>query len=215
VLHHRKRALVGATTRPGSTIAEIVIATGIVGVMLVATLESVGMVYRTRRINANRLTGPGLAQELLAEVACMPYEDPETPGGPIGLDPGDVTRANFDDVDDYHTWAASDARAKGGAALAGYAGWQQHVAVAYADLANPSTNAGSDLGLKRITVTVTSPEGRAATVVALRTRKGSHEQPQGLDADAVTSLGAALQLGAGVRTERWGVHLSNPADDPN
>src|SRR5829696_2414889 len=105
-LEQRRRS-----SRRGMTMAEVVIATAIVGVMTVAALESTGMVYRTRRINANRLTGPGLAQELLAEVLAMPYEDPENPGGAIGLDAGESssTRATFDDVDDYNVWTSSQA----------------------------------------------------------------------------------------------------------
>ncbi|HEX6961995.1 MAG TPA: hypothetical protein VF175_09025, partial [Lacipirellula sp.] len=69
--------------------AEIVISTAIVGVMTVAALESVNMTYRVRRINSNRLTAQGLAQELLAEVVAMPYTDPQNPGGAIGLDAGE------------------------------------------------------------------------------------------------------------------------------
>jgi MSHA pilin protein MshD len=195
--------------------AEIVISTVIVGVMLVASLQSVGMVYRVRRLNANRLTGPGLAQELLSEVLAMPYEDPQSPGGAIGVDSGEATRTNFDDVDDYNNWSSSDAKARDGSNLSGYSGWQQQVQVAYADLTTPSNNAGSDLGLKRVTVTVTSPQGVAVSAVALRSRKGSNEQPQGLDASAVTSLNPSLKVGAATRTERWGSSLSNAAADAN
>jgi len=201
--------------RLGSSLAELIVATAIVGVMITAALESIGMVYRTRRLSANRLTGPGLAQELMAEVMSMPYEDPENPGGGIGLESGESNRSTFDDVDDYHLWNASDVRAKDNTLRTGYAGWQQQVQVAYADLTNPSVAAGSDLGLKRITVIVTSPQGLVKTLVSLRARKGLLEQPQGLGTDAVTCLGAALQLGNASRLERWGAAISNPAVDAN
>jgi hypothetical protein len=197
--------------------AEIVVSTAIVGVMTVAALESVNMVYRTRRENANRLTGPGLAQELMAEVLAMPYEDPQNPGGSIGIDAGESSsaRATFDDVDDYNVWTSSDAKVRDGSNASGYAGWQQQARVAYASLADPSTNSGTDQGLKRITVTVTSPQNVAVTLVALRARRGSLEQPQGVTDDAVTWLGATLQVGNGTRTERWGVAPINPAADVN
>ena len=202
-------------TRPGFTMAEVLISTTIVGVMLAAALESVGMVYRSRRISANRLTAPGLAQELMAEVLAMPYEDPQSPGGASGSEAGEATRALFDDIDDYHNYNSSDARGRDGTAFTGYSGWQQQVQIAYAGLADPSVNSGSDLGLKRVTVTVTSPTGAAVSLVALRARKGAVEQPQGLDANAVTWLGATLQVGAGTRNERWGTTLINPAADVN
>jgi MSHA pilin protein MshD len=205
----RKRA------RSGFTMAEVLISTTIVGVMLAAALESVGMVYRSRRISANRLTAPGLAQELMAEVLAMPYEDPQSPGGSIGPEAGESTRSAFDDIDDYHSWSSGDARGRDGTAFTGYSGWQQQVQVAYAGLADPSVNSGSDLGLKRVTVTVTSPAGTAVSLVSLRARKGAVEQPQGVDANAVTWLGATLQVGAGTRNERWGTTLINPAADVN
>ena len=196
--------------------AEIVISTAIVGIMTVASLESVGMVYRTRKVNADRLTGPGLAQELLAEVLAMPYEDPQIAGGGIGLDAGESsgTRTTYDDVDDYDAWD-SVIVAKDGTAPAGYAGWQQQVQVVYATLADPSGTVGTDQGLKRITVTVTNPDGVERALTALRARKGSLEQPQGLTASAVTWVGAALQLGDSDRAARLGTAPTNPASDAN
>jgi hypothetical protein len=197
--------------------AEIVISTAIVGVMTVAALESTGMVYRTRRINADRLTGPGMAQELLAEVLAMPYEDPQNPGGAIGLDSGESSsvRSTFDDVDDYNVWTSAEAKVRNGTTPTGYTAWAQQVRVAFANLADPSTNAGSDTGLKRITVTVTSPQGKVLTLTALRARKGSLEQPQGVTDDAVTFLGVTLKLGNDARAERWGVAPANPSADVN
>jgi prepilin-type N-terminal cleavage/methylation domain-containing protein len=211
MFHNRKHD----DPRRGFTMAEVLISTTIVGVMLAAALESVGMVYRSRRISANRLTGPGLAQELMAEVLSMPYEDPQSPGGSIGPETGEAIRDMFDDIDDYNNWNSNDARGRDGTAFTGYSGWQQQVQVAYAGLADPSVNSGSDLGLKRITVTVTSPTGTTVSRVALRAQKGAVEQPQGLDANAVTWLGATLQVGAGTRNERWGTTLINPAADVN
>jgi type II secretory pathway pseudopilin PulG len=206
-----------ASRRIGSTIAEIVVSTAIVGVVITGALESIGMVYRTRRINANRLTVPGLAQELMAEVLSMAYEDPTNPGGALGLDSGETSanRSTFDDVDDFHLWNSSDVKSRAGVARAGYTGWNQQIQVAYADLTNPLTTAGSDLGLKRITVTVTSPQGVTKTLTALRAKKGLVDQPQGLDANAVTALGLALQVGSGSRAERWGSCIANPAQDAN
>jgi type II secretory pathway pseudopilin PulG len=196
--------------------AEIVISTVIVGVMTVAALESVGMVFRTQRLSADRLAAHGLAQELLAEVLAMPYEDPQSPGGGIGLDSGESsgTRSTFDDVDDYDDWSSS-IRRKDGVAVSGYTGWQQAVQVAYASLTDPVTDAGSDLGLKRVTVTVTGPDGKVTTVVGLRARRGSLEQPQGLAASAVSWLGASLRVQGSPRDARSGVAPTNPATDAN
>lgn len=199
------------------TMAEVVVATAIVGVMTVAALESLNMVYRTRRLNGSRLTAPGLAQELLAEVLAMPYEDPQLPGGSIGLDSGETSssRSTYDDVDDYHNFTSTGVKTRDGTSLADYSGWQQQVAVAYVLTTNPAATSATDTGLKRITVTVTSPEGKVASAVALRTRRGSLDQPQGVTDDAVTWLGATLKVGAGPRSERIGVAPINPSADIN
>jgi MSHA pilin protein MshD len=203
--------------RRGLTMAEVLVSAAIVGVMLSAALESVGMAIRTRRLSADMLTGPGLAQELLAEALAMPYEDPEDPAGGIGTDAGEsaATRAQFDDVDDYHNWNSNGPQTSDGAAINGYPGWRRQVQVAFANLSNPGTNSAADLGLKRVTVTVTSPDGAVKTVVGLRAKNGLADQPQGLDSAAVAALTASLQLGAGDRGQRWGAYFANSAADAN
>ncbi len=86
----------------------------IVGVMLVAALDTLGAVFRSQRLNAARLTGPGLAHELMGEILSLSYEDPEDPGGSIGRDSGESgkERADFDDVDDYDNWVEKNPRTK-------------------------------------------------------------------------------------------------------
>lgn len=196
---------------------EVVVATAIVGAIIVTSLESAGMVFRTRRLNASPLTGPGLAQELLDEVLSMPYDDPQNPGGAIGLDSGESsgTRAAFDDVDDYHGFSSTGARSKSGVALTGFTGWNCQVNVIRAQLANPTANSSSETGLKRIEVTVTSPSGKSTAVTALRARNGSLEQKPCAKTTAVTWLGAELQVGAAATVERWGARPSNHAGDAN
>ena len=201
--------------RPALTLAEVAVSTAIVGVIIVASLESVGMVLRTRRLNASPLSGPGLAQELLDEILAMPYEDPQNPGGAIGVDSGESTsnRSHFDDIDDYHLWSSNDAKARSGATLSGYAGWECEVEVVRAPLADPAASSSSDTGLKRISVTVTSPEGVTTTMTALRARHGAMEQKPAANTVAVSWLGAELQTGSATRVERWGARPSNHAGD--
>ena len=90
----------------GLSLIEVVASSLIVGIMLVAALNTLGAVFRSQRSNAARMTGPGLAHELMGEILSLPYEDPEEPGERIGYDSGESTgdRADFDDVDDYADW---------------------------------------------------------------------------------------------------------------
>lgn len=196
---------------------EVLFAAAIVGGMVVASLDAAGMVFRARRLNANGTTGPALAQELLEEILAMPYEDPQSPGGSIGLESGESnsTRMTFDDVDDYHNWNSANAVTKSGAAIAGFAGWRLQVSVVRVQLANPAQNSASDAGLKRVTVTATSPVGTKYTATGLRARHGAMEQKLGATTAPVVWLGAELQVGDATVIERRAVRPSNHAAETN
>ena len=205
------------TARRALSLTEVVVATALVGLLLVAALDSAGIVFRTRKLNANVLTGPGLAQELLDEILAMPYNDPQNLGGPSGVDAGESAsaRATFDDVDDYDGLNVLGARTRGNVAIAGYAGWRFQSQVAWAQLANPMATSGSDVGLKRVTVSVISLANKTTTLVGLRSRYGALEQKPGYGTTAVTALSAELQLGAATTPERWGGRPTNHAGDVN
>jgi hypothetical protein len=163
-----------------------------------------------------RLTGPGLARELMAEVLSMPYEDPDG-ASLLGLDLNELlgSRATFDDVDDYNGYSAASAENKQGVALAGYAGWRQQVAVAWVTLADPSTTSLTETGLKRITVTVTNPSGSPTQLIGYRSKTGALEQGQPQAVRVISWLDAELRLGSSTRSERTAAAFTNPAPDPN
>ncbi len=200
----------------GLSLIEVVASTLIVGVMLVAALNTLGAVFRSQRLNAVRLTGPGLAHELMGEILSLPYEDPEDPGGLIGRDSGesDGDRADLDDVDDYDDWSASDPESKDGVEHPGYVGWERTVQVNWVKVNAVTTTASIESGLKLITVTVTDPDGVATQIRALRSRNSSFEQSPAVDMTAVTWLGAELQLG-GSATAHSSTQLSNHTYDAN
>lgn len=199
----------------GLTLVEVAVSTVIVGVMLVAALETLGAVLRSQRLNAARLTGPGLAHEIMGEILSLPYEDPENPGGSIGTDSGESSsdRTAFDDVDDYDNWSENGPEGKDGAGYSDYTGWERDVQV---DWVNSTTLAvaGSDTGLKRITVTVTDPDGVETQISALRSQLSSLEQSPAVDMTAVTWLGTELQLG-GATVAHSSTQLSNHVYDTN
>jgi hypothetical protein len=202
--------------RRGGGIAEVLICTFLVGVMTVAALNAIGMVFRTRRMNSDRLTGPGLAQDLVAEILSMSYEDPQNPGGAIGVNVGEsaANRTTFDDIDDYNGWTSTNGVGRDASARSGYTGWGHGVAVVWI---NPTTLAvsASETGLKRITVTVTSSGGVARSLVALRSNLGAVEQTRPISATAVTWLGAELRAGSSTRSQYAGAPTTNHVQDAN
>jgi len=203
-------------TKRGLTLVEVAVSTLIVGVMLVASLDALGAVFRSQRVNATRLTGPGLAYELMGEILSQPYQDPEHPGGAIGSDSGESggDRVDIDDVDDYDGWSNTDPEDKDGVSHSGYTGWERAVQVEWVNANSIDTAAISDTGLKSITVTVTDPDGATTSIRALRFRDTSLEQSPAADVTVVTWLGAELQLGSAT-TARSASQLSNHVYDAN
>jgi MSHA pilin protein MshD len=155
----------------GFSLVEVVIATLVVGLVMVAALNSVGAYIRGQQHVANRGRAVMLANDLMTEILTRSYEEPDD--SPVfGPEPGEgaVSRADYDDVDDYHGLNNSPPLDRNGAPLAGGDPWQRAVTVEYVDPDSPGTTVGSDQGVKRITVTVYRDDTELARLVTLRAR---------------------------------------------
>lgn len=195
--------------RRGATLVESVVSILIVGAVLVTATQLTGAVARTRRNLTDQSCGPQLAKQLMTEIQQASYQEPVDTaifGPEAGENTG--TRSAFDDVDDYHNYSESPPKAKDGASLTEYGGWSRQVAVEYV---NPTSlsSAGSDLGLKRITVTVTDSKTAQFRLVALRTRHGVGEQRPPVETTYVNWIGVTLRTGTGVAPIRTGVNMVN------
>jgi hypothetical protein len=211
------KAGAASSVRCGDGMIEVLVATVIVGVMVVAALNSLAMVARPQRLNADRLTGPGLAQSLMAEIMSQPYTDPQQPGTSIGVDAGEssANRATFDDVDDYHGFYATDLKTKEGSNIPGYTGWTRSATVTWAERYTGTAWGSYDTNLKRITVTVTSPSGAITQLVTLRSKHGALEQSLPRAGTAVAWLGIELRTGASTRSQFAATPLANLTADAN
>jgi hypothetical protein len=201
----------------GLTLLEVIVATLITGLMLVVSLDSIGAVYQSNLANAGRLTGPGLAHELMAEIMSMPYTDATGNNLALGVESGEstVNRNDFDDVDDYNGLNSLGIRTKSGTLVTGYTTWRQQASVEWVEILTGLTGILGDTGLKRITVTITSPEGKVTQLVAYRYKQGVLEQVPAVDMTAVNWIGAELQIGSSGTRARMGVNLPNQASDAN
>jgi MSHA pilin protein MshD len=163
----------GNPLRPAFTLTEAVVSIAIVGVMLVAALNTVGASQTTRKTMGDRSRGMLLAEDLMSEILQQHYEDPDYALGSFGLaaaEVGDGSRALWEDVDDYDGWSASPPQAKDGTELTGFDGWTRAVSVSWVTRADPAVVSASDTGVKVVVVTVSCDGQEVATLTALRTR---------------------------------------------
>jgi type II secretory pathway pseudopilin PulG len=198
----------------GFTQVEVVVSSLIVGVVLVGAMQVLGGATRTNRAAANRLEPPGLAHQLMGEILALPYEDPQQPGGPIGLETGEsnTSRADFDDLDDYHLWNKSSPQYQDGTPVPNSSGWRRQVWVEHFDPATGTTGS-TETGIKSVRIQVTSPGGTSTQIRALRSKWGALQQPPTIDSQVVTFLDAQLQIGGNSEPAFATIHLKNHASD--
>jgi type II secretory pathway pseudopilin PulG len=157
-------------TRRALTLVEVVASTMIVGLMAVATLNSLGAATRSADSIGNRAVAAGLADELMAEIVQQPYRDP---GGSsvFGREGGEAAspRSVFDDVDDYDGWNASPPQYRDGTVIPDRANWRQRVEVVRTLPANPVQTSNTEQGAKRIRVIIQFKNETLVTLDALRT----------------------------------------------
>lgn len=148
---------------------ECVVATLIVGFMMVAALSSAGTSMRLTQNVDDRGTAQRLAGDLMNEILLTAYAEPDEAVS-LGLDNGENTgnRTQFDDVDDYHNWISTPPTDKSGTALGGLTGWTHSASVSWANPATLAATASTNTGLKKIIVTVSKNGKGLASVVSYR-----------------------------------------------
>ncbi len=87
--------------RRGVTLVEAIVATVVlsVAVAAVSTALIAGTQQAYASVDAKRATQ--LAQAMMEEILAQPYNDPEGATG-FGADAAETSRADFDNIDDYH-----------------------------------------------------------------------------------------------------------------
>ena len=205
----------------GNTLIEVTVSLLLVGVVLVAALRTTGGVAKATLAASTQLDAQLMAGELMAEMLAMPYFDPQAADenelfGIEAGEPSPVNRAGFDDLDDYNGWVEGSAlQTRDGAARMDTAGWGRSATVEKVDASNPTAplgNAAIDQGVRRITVTVTSPIGDTTTLQSIRALHGAMEQPPAVDTTFVTGVIVELTTGTTAVTDATAIlnHASGP-----
>jgi MSHA pilin protein MshD len=156
--------------RRGLTLIEVMASTMIVSMMAVATLNALGAATKSSDSIGNRAIAAGLADDLMAEIIQQPYSDPDG-SAVFGRESGESAspRSVFDDVDDYNGWTTSPPQYRDGTAIPDRTNWRQSVSITRVSPTSPTTTSGTDLGAKRIRVTVEFKNQVLADQTAIRT----------------------------------------------
>ncbi|HEX8911645.1 MAG TPA: prepilin-type N-terminal cleavage/methylation domain-containing protein [Humisphaera sp.] len=179
--------------RRGLTLVEVTFSVVIMALLLATAMGTIGGAARTRLVQRDRAKGLAIARQLLAEIQQGLYKGAGTTT--LGPEAGQA-RAAYDDVDDYAGLSECPPAYADGVAVTGYTGWRRAVTVQWVSPTDPSTVVTSDQGLKRITVTVTAPDGKATTLTALRSKYDAYEQTLTAQTSYVSWVGVTVQCGS-------------------
>ncbi len=213
--HTKAERACSTAARRGLSLVEVAVSTLLVGMLLTASLKSVGGVVHTR-VTAERIhDGTTLAMDLMNEILSQEYIEPTQSPIFFGYENNPETpqnRINYDDVDDYNGWSRSPPRTKDDTVLTEYTGWTRSSSISWVQRNSPNTVAGTSEGLLRIIVTVTDPLGRQTQLTAWRSQWGALEQSPAADSTVLTRAHNQIQIGSG-KTQYGTTALQNHARD--
>ncbi len=204
----------GMASRAGISLIEVVVSTVIVAFVITAAMQTVANAVTARSRTYELQLGPSLARGLMGEITKNPYSDPDTLSSSIGTETGEGinNRADFDDVDDFDGWSSASPVKPDGTAIPVGAGWQRSVSVSFLEPATLSITS-SDMGLKKIVVTATSPSGKATVLEALKSSFGANERQPHADRTIVSSVSVGIEMTSGETAEYSQVFSRNHAQD--
>ena len=193
--HHRQNESAGRFSpharRDGFSLLEIVISTLLVGLVMIGALRSMTASMRSSESLENTTQAVLLADELMAEILRQDYaatadsgvlnggaggfaSDSFLGGGQTTTGNGPTTisgnRSTFQNVDQYDNWTASPPEEKDGTQRTELVNWRRRVTVDLVDPDDLTSVISSDLGVKRITVTVESNGDIVTELQAVQTR---------------------------------------------
>ncbi|MBX3422463.1 MAG: hypothetical protein KF752_12995 [Pirellulaceae bacterium] len=176
---------------------EAIGSTLLVGTLAVASMRSSAATVRSYFELSDQRRAAALAELYLTEIMQSYYEDPVSPlFGPEPDEPR-TSRAAFDDVDDFHGCDESPPQSRTGALLDGFGNtgqWRVQVTVNLLPISNSTSGtANSDTGLKRITVTVTTPAKKIVRVQGLRSRYGGNDRPPNVASNFVQGVELSIR----------------------
>ena len=184
----------GVNRCQGMTLIEVLISTLFVSFLLIGALTGLSAATRANQASSEIAFASQLGEEMVAEIMSNAFKDPDG-GSWIGPDSAELSadRRTFDDVDDYNNWDQSPPLNRDGSARAAATGWRRQVTVSHVLRSFPDTVSILETGLKKVSVTVTSPSGKRFEWTVLRSHAGSNEAESTFDETLVRGVGVRIE----------------------
>ena len=133
---------------------EAVMSVLLVGILMVAAMNTLGAAAAAQFKNAERSKAVLLAEDLMSEILAQNYEEPDdaVQFGRESESGGD--RVEWDDVDDYDGSSNSAPQYADGNDIPDLDSWEREVEVKWVNPADLASVSGSETGIKRIVVTL-------------------------------------------------------------
>jgi len=151
----------------GVTLIDLIITIIILGIAIPPMVGVFITSTRNSTFGVNMARANHLASNLFEEIRSKRWDE-NTGAASATLGPDSETRATYDDVDDFHGLNETPPQDSLGVAISGSTGFRQQVSVCYvADTAVNTCLGSGTSNYKKITVTVTDPQGRVTPLVTL------------------------------------------------
>ncbi len=139
------------TLKRAFSLVETTLSTLMVGVLFVASMQTLAWSHKTSAINMQEDIAQSIAQELLDEVLMQDYQDNERYNN--GNNITDLGRPYYKSVSNYNGYHETQIKDKAGNIRTELPGYQRKVIVQYIDPSD-RTVCATDLGMRRIQVSV-------------------------------------------------------------
>ncbi len=172
------------TNAYGFAMIEAVLASAIVGGLVVAAISLVGSAARKKAFVAGTARARVLCRTMAEEICSRPVGGSAVVGVTINpRDPADQTngtvsgREAFTTIDQYDNWSSSPPKDEGGTIIPGLTGWTREVKVVNVSWLAPDVVVGSETGFRRVTVRVLRGQKELARTTFLRSADWEGIQP--------------------------------------
>lgn len=160
--------------REGLTFLEVGIAISLFAVVMLGFFQLFNIAVNSSYRATRQIIVTNLCRGLMAEIMSKEFSDPEDPNNvALGLNAGEVSRSDFDDVDDYDDWSESPPITIGGDPMNGmggspnYLGFTRSVEVSYVNENMEFSPTATDY--KEIVVAVTASFVKDAQIIGIKT----------------------------------------------